>query len=119
MNIDSAIRHLYVPVLKKIERAKHQGGSVSQTQRQVPESPTSKTNFQPDFRFKDKTSGFQSHKATASRWRNKQKGDKHKEVDLAEIETNAFQYMILQKPLDKRIGIEEAEFAKASFFPTM
>ena len=42
---------------------------------------------------------------------------KTKETDICAIQSKAFRYMMLQKPIDEPTGFEVDKICRASFFP--
>ena len=42
---------------------------------------------------------------------------KHKETDLSLLQSKAFKYLMLQKPVDEPTGFEPDKLCRASFFP--
>jgi len=42
---------------------------------------------------------------------------KSKETDLALLQSQAFKYLMLQKPIDEPTGFEQNKICRASFYP--
>ena len=97
-NVDSAIKGLYKPeksILNKTQK------SEVVSKRYAKEKPSYSLNLKKEFNMKfNDVSGFLSgrakekcigHKHTRQDWNSK-------DIDLADIQTNAFKFMIIQKP---------------------